>query len=59
MLHLDTEGAELLSWPRVLPVHTDGWAHFTQNGDSFRAAFSAADLEDLLVPATPGQTVTV
>lgn len=53
------KAAELLGWPRVLPVHTDGWAHFTQNGDSFRAAFSAADLEDLLVPATPGQTVTV
>lgn len=53
------KAAELLGWPRVLPVHTDGWAHFTQDGDSFRAAFIASELEDMLVPATPGETVTV
>jgi L-ascorbate metabolism protein UlaG (beta-lactamase superfamily) len=53
------KAAESLGWPRVLPVHTDGWAHFTQNGNSFRVAFIAADLEDLLVTAAPGETVTV
>jgi L-ascorbate metabolism protein UlaG (beta-lactamase superfamily) len=53
------KAAELLGWPRVLPVHTDGWAHFTQNLSSFQKAFIAADLEDTLVTAIPGETVTV
>jgi L-ascorbate metabolism protein UlaG (beta-lactamase superfamily) len=53
------KAAELLSWPRVLPVHTDGWAHFTQNGSSFREAFASAGRAALLVDAAPGETVTV
>lgn len=53
------KAAQLAGWPRVLPVHTDGWAHFTQNGVSLRAAFASAGREDLLLDATPGSTVTV
>jgi len=52
------QAAELLGWPRVLPAHTDGWAHFTQNGSSFRKAFAAAGREAQLVKAAPGETVT-
>jgi len=52
------KAAELLGWPRVLPVHTDGWAHFTQNGGSFRRAFAAAGREAQVVNAAPGETVT-
>jgi L-ascorbate metabolism protein UlaG (beta-lactamase superfamily) len=47
----------ILGRPRVLPVHTDGWAHFTQNGASLRAEFDAAGLGELLIVAAPGQTV--
>jgi len=48
------EAARVLGAPLVLPVHTDGWAHFTQDGASFRAAFAAAGLGAVLLPATPG-----
>jgi L-ascorbate metabolism protein UlaG (beta-lactamase superfamily) len=51
------QAVEILGRPRVLPVHTDGWAHFTQNGASLRAEFDAAGLGELLIVAAPGQTV--
>jgi L-ascorbate metabolism protein UlaG (beta-lactamase superfamily) len=51
------QAVEMMGRPRVLPVHTDGWAHFTQDGASLRAAFGEARLADLLLDATPGQTV--
>lgn len=51
------EAAQILGRPRVLPVHTDGWAHFTQDGASLRAAFAAAGLGDLLLDVTPGKAV--
>ena len=51
------EAARVLGAPLVLPVHTDGWAHFTQDGASFRAAFAAADLGAVLLPSTPGSSV--
>jgi L-ascorbate metabolism protein UlaG (beta-lactamase superfamily) len=53
------KAAELLGWPQVLPVHTDGWAHFTQNGSSLRQAFASAGRGAVLVAAAPGETVTV
>jgi L-ascorbate metabolism protein UlaG (beta-lactamase superfamily) len=56
--HEAVEAARILGTPRVLPVHTDGWAHFTQDGASFRAAFAAAGLDSLLLPAVPGQPAT-
>lgn len=53
------QAAEILGRPRVLPVHTDGWTHFTQNGASLRAAFDAAERSELLIAATPGQTASL
>jgi L-ascorbate metabolism protein UlaG (beta-lactamase superfamily) len=53
------EAARILGAPPVLPLHTDGWAHFTQDGASFRAAFAAAGLDSLLLPAIPGQAATL
>jgi len=49
--------AQILDRPRVLPVHTDGWAHFTQDGQTLRAAFEAAGLSHLLLPAQAGVAV--
>ena len=51
--------AELLGRPRVLPVHTDGWAHFTENAESFRAAYEAAGLSELLLPHQAGAPVAI
>lgn len=51
------EAADILGRPRVLPVHTDGWAHFTQNGASLRKAFDEAGLGGLLLDTIPGRTV--
>ena len=53
------EAAELVGRPRVLPVHTDGWAHFTQDGESFRAAYRAAGLADLLLSHEAGVAVAI
>lgn len=51
--------ALILGRPRVIPVHTDGWAHFTQNGATLRAAYDAAGLSDLLITPEPGVTTRV
>lgn len=48
------QAALILGRPRVLPVHTDGWAHFTQNADAFVAAFGRAGLTERLLDHTPG-----
>ncbi|WP_295119591.1 MBL fold metallo-hydrolase [uncultured Leifsonia sp.] len=47
------DAARILGYPLVLPVHTDGWAHFTQDGESLRAAFEEAGLARLLLRADP------
>ena len=53
------EAAQLLGGPRVLPAHTEGWAHFSESTDDFRAAFAAAGLGDLLLDSTPGAWVSL
>ena len=46
------EAARLLEAPRVVVVHTDSWAHFTETIDDVRTAFDRAGLADRLhVPA--------
>jgi L-ascorbate metabolism protein UlaG (beta-lactamase superfamily) len=52
------EAVQLLGRPRVLPVHTVGWAHWTQDGASVRDAFARAGLDELLLPTEPGVAVT-
>jgi L-ascorbate metabolism protein UlaG (beta-lactamase superfamily) len=53
------EAAQVLGARAVVPVHYEGWAHFTQGADELRAAFGQAGIaERLLVPA-PGETVSV
>ena len=43
----------------VVPVHFEGWAHFTQGVDALRAAFAGNGIGDRLVVADRGETVTV
>ncbi|TVT19988.1 MBL fold metallo-hydrolase, partial [Amycolatopsis rhizosphaerae] len=42
------EAARILGAGRVVPVHYDGWAHFTEGRDDLVAAFTAAGLADRL-----------
>ncbi|MET9964544.1 MBL fold metallo-hydrolase [Streptomyces sp. NPDC006356] len=40
------EAARILGARRVVPVHFDSWAHFTEGRDELTAAFAAAGLAD-------------
>ncbi|WP_143342637.1 MBL fold metallo-hydrolase, partial [Crossiella equi] len=42
------EAARILGLRRVVPVHCDGWAHFTEGREDVVAAFTAAGLADRL-----------
>ncbi len=42
------EAARILGAKRVVPVHVDSWAHFTEGIDDVRAAFERADSLPLL-----------
>jgi L-ascorbate metabolism protein UlaG (beta-lactamase superfamily) len=53
------EAARVLDARAIVPVHFDGWAHFSESGEGLRAAFAAAGLEDLLAFPAPGETVRV
>jgi L-ascorbate metabolism protein UlaG (beta-lactamase superfamily) len=40
------QAAKILDAGRVVPVHYDSWAHFTEGRDELVAAFAAAGLTD-------------
>ncbi len=48
------QAARLLDAKIVVPVHADGWAHFTEGMAEVVAAFEAAGLADRLRVLTPG-----
>ena len=50
---------ELLGARAVVPVHFEGWTHFTQGLAEVRAAFAGYGLSDRLVAAEPGETVSL
>jgi len=43
----------------IVPVHTDGWAHFTQDREDLRKAFVALGFAPRLVLLEPGVATTV
>jgi L-ascorbate metabolism protein UlaG (beta-lactamase superfamily) len=43
-----TEAVKILGARRVVPVHYDSWAHFTEGRNELVAAFTAAGLVDRL-----------
>jgi L-ascorbate metabolism protein UlaG (beta-lactamase superfamily) len=53
------EAARVLGARAIVPVHFDGWAHFSESGEDLRAAFDAAGLGDRLKLLEPGETVNV
>jgi L-ascorbate metabolism protein UlaG (beta-lactamase superfamily) len=53
------EAAQVLDARAVIPLHWEGWAHFSEGIDEVRDAFAAAGLTDRLVVCEPGATVSV
>jgi L-ascorbate metabolism protein UlaG (beta-lactamase superfamily) len=51
--------AALLGEAPVIPLHSEGWAHFTQGQDDVRDAFAAHGLSDRLRLLRPGESVTL
>ena len=52
------EATKLLGVRAALPVHFEGWTHFTQGARELRAAFAGNGVADRLVLAERGETVT-
>jgi L-ascorbate metabolism protein UlaG (beta-lactamase superfamily) len=53
------EAAEILAAEHVVPLHFEGWAHFTHGAGSLRAAFERRGLADRLRLPQPGELITV
>lgn len=41
----------------IVPVHTEGWEHFTQSAEDLVSAFTALNMSDRLKIVLPGETV--
>ena len=52
------EAAKLLGVRAAIPVHFEGWTHFTQGARELRAAFAGNGVSDLLRLPERGETVT-
>jgi L-ascorbate metabolism protein UlaG (beta-lactamase superfamily) len=52
------EATKLLGVRAAIPVHFEGWTHFTQGAAALRAAFAGNSIADRLVLAERGETVT-
>jgi L-ascorbate metabolism protein UlaG (beta-lactamase superfamily) len=53
------QAVEVLGARAVVPVHFEGWTHFTQGAAELRAAFEAAGIADRLVVPEPGENVSL
>jgi L-ascorbate metabolism protein UlaG (beta-lactamase superfamily) len=53
------EAAQILGARTVVPVHAEGWTHFTQGIDDLVAGYAARGLTDRLRVLSPGETATV
>jgi L-ascorbate metabolism protein UlaG (beta-lactamase superfamily) len=52
------EATKLLGVRATIPVHLEGWTHFTQGARELRAAFAGNGVSDRLVLPERGETVT-
>jgi L-ascorbate metabolism protein UlaG (beta-lactamase superfamily) len=53
------QAARVLGARAVVPIHQEGWAHFSAPPEALRAAFADAGLADVLVDIAPGDTVSL
>ncbi|QLY33427.1 MBL fold metallo-hydrolase [Nocardia huaxiensis] len=51
--------AEVLGTATIVPVHAEGWAHFSENLDYLERNFGYAGRADQLVIPTPGEVLAV
>jgi L-ascorbate metabolism protein UlaG (beta-lactamase superfamily) len=51
--------AQILGARVVIPLHFEGWAHFTQGADELEAAFSGNGIRDRLLMLERGQHADV
>jgi hypothetical protein len=51
------DAAQILGARIIVPLHFEGWAHFTQGADELRAAFAGNGIRDRLVMLERGQRV--
>lgn len=51
------EAARVLGARAVVPIHCDGWTHYTQDSASLAAAFAGAGMESVLHVVADGATV--
>jgi hypothetical protein len=49
------ETAHAFPQARIVAVHNDGWAHFTEGPDDLAHAFATLGLADRLLPLRPGE----
>lgn len=56
---LAARAAALLGARAVIPVHQDGWAHYTEGPDDVVRAFAERGLSDVLVNLRPGDSATI
>jgi len=56
---LAAQAARVLGASHVVPVHLEGWQHFTEGPASLRQAFADAGLTDRLHLLDPGGSVTL
>ena len=53
------EAARALTGAAIVPLHFEGWAHFSEGADRIASAFAAANLSHRLVWPQPGRKVQV
>ncbi|WP_427885188.1 MBL fold metallo-hydrolase [Kribbella sp. GL6] len=53
------EAARILGDAVIVPVHTEGWTHFSEGPEQFLAAFREADLEDRVEMLAHGVPTTL
>ena len=56
---LAAQASLILGAKTVIPLHFEGWAHFTQGADQLAAAFAGNGVADRLVLPTRGTTISV
>ena len=49
--------AGLMDGAAIVPIHQDGWAHFSFGAAAVARAFAEAGLSERLRPVTPGEEV--
>jgi L-ascorbate metabolism protein UlaG (beta-lactamase superfamily) len=53
------EAAKILKASKVIAVHEDSWAHFSQNAEEVRALFDANGLGSAIIALQPGEACDV